>query len=53
MRWIRGDNLERKGMLEELRARNHFSTTKFLGIKGMDGRGEGIGYGELRHLQGL
>ena len=40
-------------MLEELRARNHFSNTKFLGIKGMDGRGVGIGYGEGNHFQGL
>ena len=40
-------------MLEELRARNHFSTTKFLGIKGMDGRGDGLVYGGGRHLQGM
>ena len=53
MKWIRGDKLESKGMLEELGARNHFSTTKILGIKGMDGRGEGLGYGGGRHLQGL
>ena len=52
MRGIRGDKLESKGM-EELRARNHFSTTKFLGIKGMDGRGVGLDYGEGRHLQGM
>ena len=45
MRWIRGDTIERKGMLEELRGRNHFSTTMFLGIKGMDGRGVVIGNG--------
>ena len=50
MREIRADKLERKGMLEELRARNHFSTTNILGIKGMDGRGVGIGYGEGRRL---
>ena len=50
---IRGDQLESKGMLEELRARNHFSTKCFLGIKGMDGRGVGLGYGEGRKLKGL
>ena len=49
----RGDKLERKGMLEELRTRNHFFATKFLGIKGMDGKGEGLGYGGGRHLQWL
>ena len=53
MRLIRGDKLESKGMLEELRARNHFSTTKLLGIKGMDGRGVGLTNGEERNLQGL
>ena len=44
MRWIGGDKLESKGMMEELRARDHFSTTNILGIKGMDGRGVGLGY---------
>ena len=50
---LRETKIESKGMLEELRARNHFSTTNFLGNKGMDGRGEGLGYGEGRHFQGL
>ena len=50
MRWIRGDILERKYMLKELRARNHFCNTKILGIKDMDGRGVGMGYGEGRNL---
>ena len=45
--------MENKGTLEELRARNHFYTTKFLGIKGMDGRGVGLGYVYRRNLQGL
>ena len=50
MRWIRGDKGERKGRLEELRDRNHFSTTNILGMKGMDGRGVGLGYGEGRYF---
>ena len=45
--------LESKGILEELRARNHFSTTNFLGIKDMDGREVGLVYGEGRNLQRL
>ena len=40
-------------MLEELRARNHFSTTNFVAIKGVDGIDVGLGYGEGRHLKGL
>ena len=40
-------------MLEELRARNYFSTKNKLGIKGMDGRGVGTRYGDERNLQGL
>ena len=50
MRWIRGEKLESKGKLEEFRARNHFSTTNILGMKGMGGRGVGLGYGQGRNL---